>query len=971
MYSKAIRLEAENSDIQRSVLLHVAGGDILDLMKNLEEDPTVQNEFLRAREALSLYFHPRKNKHYERHLFRNLRQDSDELVDSFVARLRSQAVSCSFQDVDDRILEQLIEHCSSSALRKELLKMGDSLTLKDALSAARCFESVNAQSAAMHQKVSGNSVSVVEAAVQPETSGDVVSRKSLRRCKFCVKQHRFLKELCPAYGKICRSDHGKLMQTEQKSSSSRRSGHPPRRNKSIRSLAPLSVGVTHADSDHDFVSVVSAPDKGNRKMSLYSAMDVSGKQVRFLLDTGASCNLLPISLVPKDVQLSPPDPVYMYDGSLLSSKGSVVLPVVNPRTKKRYRVLFIVIETGTPILGLNAVLKMELMIVSSKEVCRLFSLSDKCAWDDHLKRHELVFRNELGCIRSTQARVHLQEGTQPIFCRARTVPYAMREKVEQALARAVQQGTLEKIDYSEWASPTVNVTKPNGDIRICADFSVTLNRHLKIDEYPFPTCEDLLAQLSGTRFYTKLDFRTCFEQLEVEESSRSMLAINTHKGLYRYKRLPYGLASAPAICQRTMEELLRDLIPSSGAEKGIQRLLIFIDDLLLPSDTMNGLLELTERVLSKIESIGARLNRAKCEFGARNVKYLGHIISEKGLEPDPEKVKCVLTADPPRSKSELRSFLGLTNYYGKFCPDLATVCAPLNQLLRADADFSWTSSCDVAFARIKQLLSQAPVLAHFDPNKKLLLQCDASPTGLGAVLSLVDGGDERPLAYAHRALSSAEKNYAQVDGEALSIVFGVQKFHKYLYGRHFTVETDHRPLLRILGGKTGLSPIAAARLSRYAVFLSQYRYDIRYKSGSTHLNADALSRLPCTPAKDEPDPASVFFLSQLDSLPVDAATIRTATADDTMLSQVCEILKNGWPETCLQPVLLEFFKRKADLTLDNGVIFWGRRAVIPCSLQAQVLGELHSGHPGIVRMKQLACSYCWWPGIEQEIESRV
>ena len=297
------------------------------------------------------------------------------------------------------------------------------------------------------------------------------------------------------------------------------------------------MGTVPEETGVTFVSCVAT--QGRRQESLFVTLAVAGRRCRFLLDTGAKVSLLPAHFMPPGTeltQLSSEDGVAMYDGTPLPTLGKCVLRVVNPRNGRRYDVVFHVVQEGTPLLSLNASVTMGFITVNA-HVLRLAlaqQTSSPGKWNQLLARHESLFRNELGEIHGVRVKVRLQEGAQPVFCRPRPVPYAMRKKVEEALDRAVTQGTLVKVDASEWASPTVNVVKPDGSIRVCADLSVSVNPLLQVDEHPLPTTEDLLAQLSGSSWHTKLDFRTCFEQLVLDESARPFLTNNltyiyTHK----------------------------------------------------------------------------------------------------------------------------------------------------------------------------------------------------------------------------------------------------------------------------------------------------------------------------------------------------------------------------------------------------------------------------------------------------------
>ena len=361
-------------------------------------------------------------------------------------------------------------------------------------------------------------------------------------------------------------------------------------------------------------------------------------------------------------------------------------------------------------------------------------------------------------------------------------------------------------------------------------------------------------------------------------------------------------------------------------------------------------------------------------FLAKTVTYLGHVIDAEGLHKSPTLTEAIVKAPPPRNTQELRSFLGMLNYYGKFIPNLATLLHPLNGLLRSGVKWQWSAQCCQTFEKAKEALQASSVLVHYDTDLPLVLAADASSYGVGAVIShVLPSGEEKPIAFASRTLTRSEENYAQLEKEALALVFGVKKFHQFLYGRQFTLLTDHKPLTTILGSHTGIPPLAAARLQRWALLLSAYQYDIRYRQSECHGNADALSRLPIvgTPVEEEgTTDAEVYNVTQLETLPVTYQQLKTATNHDPILGQVVQCIRNGWPVAAVEE-LKPYVARKLELTLQDDCVLWGTRVVIPKKLQAAILEELHKDHAGICRIKALARSYVWWPGLDREVEQLV
>ena len=295
----------------------------------------------------------------------------------------------------------------------------------------------------------------------------------------------------------------------------------------------------------------------------------------------------------------------------------------------------------------------------------------------------------------------------------------------------------------------------------------------------------------------------------------------------------------------------------------------YIDDILITGANEAEHLATLARVLQRLEEHGVRINRVKSRFMAEWVDYLGHRIDATGVHPLPDKVEAITSAPVPRNVNELRSFLGLLNYYRKFLPNIATILTPLNELLQQHRKWKWSANCTKAFEEAKKLLTTSSVLVHYDTSLPMRMAADASAYGIGAVIShVLPNGDEKPIAFTSRTLSSSEKNYSQIEKEALALVYGVYKFHQYLYGRRFTLVMDHQPLTTIFGPKKGIPTIAAARIQRWAVQLAAFQYDIEYKSTHDHGNADALSRLPLPSSQSRICIPGIFNIQQISSLPV-------------------------------------------------------------------------------------------------------
>ena len=312
----------------------------------------------------------------------------------------------------------------------------------------------------------------------------------------------------------------------------------------------------------------------------------------------------------------------------------------------------------------------------------------------------------------------------------------------------------------------------------------------------------------------------------------------------------------------------------------------------------------------------------------------------------------------------------------KFIPNLSSVIFPLNRLLCKDQSWEWTKACKEAFQRAKELLSSQGVLAHYNPKLPLYLAADASSYGIGAVIShKYEDGSEKPIAFASRTLTSTERNYAQLEKEALAIIFGVKKFHKYIYGRPFVLVTDHKPLTTIFHPHKGIPPLSAARLQRWALTLSALNYTIEFKRTQDHANADALSRLPrkskLRGEESEVEHSSCFNISQIEALLVTASQLGRATRKDPILSRVMQHTHQGWPPKCPDATLQPYWNRRQELSIVGDCLLWGSRVIIPASCHVKILHDLHQEHTGMSRMKAIARSYFWWPSLDKAIESIV
>ena len=418
---------------------------------------------------------------------------------------------------------------------------------------------------------------------------------------------------------------------------------------------------------------------------------VEGVDLKMELDTG-SC----ISVISQEdykdnfshIPLQKSDELLKtFTGEKISPLG--VIPVhVEYNGQCKTLQLYVVTHKSQPLFGRAW---LEHIVLDWPQIKTLESKSRGERLQALINKFEVLFQDDkMGTMNKIKARLQVVE-TEPKFFKPRPVPYSLKLDIERELNRLVEEEILSPVEHSSWATPIVPVRKRDGSLRICGDFKVTVNPHLNIDVYPLPKIEDLFANLAGGKCFTTIDLAHAYQQMLVEEDSRKYLVINTHKGLFRYNRLPFGVSSAPALFQKAIEQVLQGL-------PGVQA---YLDDILVTGKNDDEHLMNLEQVFMRLKDYGLKIKKKKCEFFKESVHYLGHVINSDGLHTSKEKVNAILAAPVPTNLQQLRSFLGLLNYYGRFLPMLSTVIQPLNHLLSKDTTWKWTPNCDYAFKQAK------------------------------------------------------------------------------------------------------------------------------------------------------------------------------------------------------------------------------------------------------------------------------
>lgn len=692
----------------------------------------------------------------------------------------------------------------------------------------------------------------------------------------------------------------------------------------------------------------------------------------FHVDTGSSISCLSKEFYMKyfpNIALRATNKRFIfYNGVQVTPEGVVGLKIIF-NNKENCLDFFVMENGGPPLLGRDflAMYNLNLSVINNISQEGWLRRSNDPGLDNLFKKYNQVFSPGLGYFREGIVKINLKNvDTTPKFIKARPIPFAIKKQVEQELNRLLSLGIISPVDYSPWATPIVPVFKKNGQIRICGDFKVTVNPAIEIDQHYMPRIEELFAKLQGGREFSKLDLSQAFQQIGLDENSKVLLTISTHLGLFKYNRLTFGVACAPAKFQKIMDALLG----------GVEGCAVFQDDILISGKDKKEHLENLEKVLFILKRAGLKLNYDKCIFFAKRVEYLGFIIDTEGLHPSGDKTLAIDQAPRPTNVKELQSFLGSINFYGRFVQNMSAILSPLYKLLQKNISWVWNNECEIAFNKIKEILKSSQVLVHFDPDLELKLTVDASLEGVGAVLShKFPNSEEKPIAFASRTLSKSERSYPQIEKEGLAIIFGVLKFNQYLYNKKFTLVTDMRPLVTIFSPNKAIPQFSANRLRRWAIILSGYQYDIEYIASKKN-TADWLSRLPNKNSNDffETDNVDIDYFNFLDSnndFVLNFESVKQATNSDALLTKVKRLIESGWPQKVKECDLKPYFAKRFDFFIKDGCIFWNHRIVIPLSLQNEILNQLHKTHMGVVKMKGLARSYVWFPNLDLGIEKIV
>ena len=476
--------------------------------------------------------------------------------------------------------------------------------------------------------------------------------------------------------------------------------------------------------------------------------------------------------------------------------------------------------------------------------------SEKDLLASFLAKHRAVFATDLHELGEAKTLPHhIDTGdARPIRQRFYRQSPHVNAEMNRQMEEMLSSGIIEESD-SLLQSPVVMVKKKNGQLRFAVDYR-KLNAVTKQFTFPLPRLEDVFDTIgtSQAKLFSTLDLASGFWQIPMDKDTKHKSAFVTPTGVYQWKRMPFGLVNAPASFQALMTQVLRGL--------NWKTCLVYVDDILVFSNSFKEHLQHLEQIFCRLTSAGLTLKPSKCSFALSSVKYLGHVLTKDGIQVDVSKTDAVRSFPVPRNQKELRSFLGLCNYYRKFVKGYSKITNPLTSLLCKDVAYKWTEECQSAFDKLKTALTTSPVLAYPDHSKPFTLTTDASGSAIGYILGQADSnGKERVIAYGGRSLNKHERKYPVSEKEGLAIVEGIKTYHVYLASQPFKIFTDHAALKWLNNVKQ-----STGRLARWAVLLQGYQYEINYKPGKKNEVADALSRRPYPKTPDSlPEPADVIL----------------------------------------------------------------------------------------------------------------
>ena len=965
-YSVVAKLSDQDEQYRVALCLHSLGPKALKIFNAMQFDDAKGEDKAKLDHIIKKYdeyFIGETNETYERYSFNSRDQESGETIESYVTVLRTLAQTCNFCDCirESLIRDRMVLGVKTAHMRKRLLQERG-LTLKKAIDICKSIESSSSQLKSMGDsgKADVNKVGRSSRGTKPKSynykdrketaySGNVV------QCKFCGRKHERVKEKCPAWQKTCKACSGR----NHFAVCCEASKSPPKLAHKTRSYhgygrKVYNVNDDCSESETETIGCVNAVN--NQAEEIHAEFLLDNKVVKFQVDCGATVNIIPEKFIGNRGLNKCSKVLRMWNRSEVKPLGQCRMTIRNVKTRKKYSVEFVVVrESFVPLLGAKAVQQMGLIKVNTKNFKVASVVVDS---DPIVSKYASVFDSDIGKLPGV---VHLETDSTcpPKVLPPRRVPVALKDKFYDKLQDLVDKDVLAPVDQpTAWVSQYVVATKKSGDLRICIDPG-PLNKALKREHYQIPVIDDIMPELSKARVFSKLDLRNGYWHCELDEPSSLLTTFQTPKGRFRWKRLPFGTSVSSEIFQKRLSQALAGLPGVYCIHDDIFVCGFGDTDEIANKDHDQNL----ERLLQCCVKNNIKLNLPKTELRKPKIVFMGHQMTKEGLEIDPDKVRAILELEKPDSVESLRRFLGFVNYLARFLPRLSEVLQPLRELTVKDVKWLWTNEHDAAFAEVKRLVTSAPILAYYDPSLPLLIQCDASEKGLGCALLQ----NQKPVAYASRALTDTETRYAQIEKEMLAVVFSLEKFNQYTFGRHTDVHSDHKPLESITKKPLVRAP---RRLQGMLLRAQKYDYEIMYKKGKEMYIADMLSRsyLP----NEENCHMEFELINMVKFLPIREERLkelRVETEKDNVLQCLTKTVLTGWPElrNSLPLCLTPFFHIRDELTVQNGLLFRGERVIVPQAMQSKMMKLVHTAHLGVESCLRRARECLYWAGMTSQL----
>lgn len=967
----ASALNEKSEAMQVNALVYAMGDEADDIMAGFGLTAEERERYEVVKSKFDSHFIVRRNTIFERAKFNRRCQEEGEMVDAFITALFCLAEFCDYGQLNDEMIRDRIVVGIRDTTLSLKLQLDAELTLKRAIDMARQNEAAKREQAMLRNFASSSTRTSVDfVKSKKKVSGgtrqktnrpqggqtQATTTKTSRKCEFCGRSSH-QRAVCPAREATCFRCH--------------RSGH-------FSTVCRSSKAVdTVSRDDEEGYSFLGEVTKGDQPWSSTISLEVMKTKQRvdvcFKLDTGADVTVISAA----DYRRAGSPSLEMTSKTLVGA-NDMVLKAQGKFVGKLSRDGSVVDEDVYVISGQRRSLL-------SRRVCQMLDLVRRVAVDsveaaDVIRQDNPKLFVGLGRMRGDY-NIQLREGAVPFaLSTPRRVSIPLLETVRQELQRMEDTGVIRRVEApTDWCAGMVVVAKPKATttssdgvvthkVRICVDLT-HLNESVRREKHDLPSVDQTLGRLARAKVFTKLDANSGFWQIPLSPNCQELTTFITPFGRYCFRRLPFGITSAPEHFQKRMSAVL----------DGLSGVLCMMDDIVIFGASSKEHDTRVRAVFKRLADNGVTLNFAKCEFSKSSITYLGHVVTAEGIKADPAKVKAITEMGQPTDVGHIRRFLGMANQLGKFSPTLSSVTQPLRDLLQKDRQWFWGPSQQTAFDAVKAELSATPVLALYDPNRTTTVSADASSFGLGAVLLQRIDGTNRPVAYASRAMTPTEQRYSQIDKEALATTWSLERFHDYLYGMEFHVETDHKPLVTLLSSKKNLDELTP-RIQRYRMRLMRYTYTIEHVPGKELITADALSRAPHVREltiselqfADEVAAHEDFVVGQIPATERRLQEIKEQQQRDEICSQVLRYCAEGWPSHCSLPSILRpYWQCQQELTVHNGILLKGVRLVIPVSMRLEMIDRLHEGHQGVVKCRARAQASVWWPGLSRQLEEVV